>query len=235
MSTNTYDLVVVGLGGLGSSTCWHAARRGLAVLGLEQFELGHDRGASHDTSRILRHSYHTPAYVDLTFAAYDDWADLEAETGEQLVTVTGGVDLFPADGAIPMVDYTTSMDARAVPYEVLDVAAVADRWPQFHLPDGHRGAVPGAHRHRAGRPRHRSDAAAGAAPRRRAARLCPGRGARAAGRWRRRRHGRRHRVARRASSSPPMPGPRGCSAPLGHDLPLTVIEEQVTYFTPTSS
>ena len=54
------DVVVVGLGGLGSATAWQLARRGARVVGLEQFELGHDRGASHDTSRILRHSYHTP-------------------------------------------------------------------------------------------------------------------------------------------------------------------------------
>ena len=104
----TYDLAIVGLGALGSSTAWHAARRGLSVIGLEQFELGHDRGASHDSSRILRHSYHTPAYVDLTFLAYDGWAELEAETGEQLVTVTGGLDLFPPDAAIGIDDYTAA-------------------------------------------------------------------------------------------------------------------------------
>ena len=50
---------------------------GTGSLGLERFALGHARGASHDTSRILRHSYHTPAYVELTLEAYDDWADLE--------------------------------------------------------------------------------------------------------------------------------------------------------------
>ena len=60
------DYVVVGLGALGSGAAWHLAARGHSVLGLEQFELGHSRGASHDTSRILRHSYHTPAYVRLT-------------------------------------------------------------------------------------------------------------------------------------------------------------------------
>ncbi len=72
------DVVVVGLGALGSATSWQLARRGASVVGLEQFALGHARGASHDTSRIIRHSYHTPGYVELTFAAYDDWADLEA-------------------------------------------------------------------------------------------------------------------------------------------------------------
>ncbi len=134
--TETYDLVVVGLGALGSSTAWHAARRGLRVLGLEQFELGHDRGASHDSSRILRHSYHTPAYVDLTFDAYEDWADLEDATGESFVTVTGGLDLFPTGAAIPMDDYTLSMDARQVPYELLERGEILSRWPQLALPEG---------------------------------------------------------------------------------------------------
>ena len=94
--TERYDYAVVGLGALGSATAYQLARRGHSVLGLEQFELGHRRGASHDTSRILRHSYHTPEYVDLTVEAYDDWARLEAASGEQLVTKVGGLDLFPA-------------------------------------------------------------------------------------------------------------------------------------------
>ena len=89
------DYVVVGLGALGSAAAWHLAARGHSVVGLEQFELGHSRGASHDTSRILRHSYHTPAYVRLTCEAYDDWARLEDESAERLVTVVGGLDLFP--------------------------------------------------------------------------------------------------------------------------------------------
>ena len=130
------DTVVVGAGGLGSATAWQLARRGASVVGLEQFALGHARGASHDTSRIIRHSYHTPAYIELTFAAYDDWADLEAASGQQLVTITGGVDLFPRDAAIDITTYTSSMDACAVPYDVLTAADAMARWPQFVLPDG---------------------------------------------------------------------------------------------------
>ncbi len=130
------DYVVVGLGALGSATAWQLARRGASVVGLEQFELGHARGASHDTSRIIRHSYHTPAYVDLTFAAYDDWADLESVAGESFVTITGGVDLFPQDAAIPMDTYTSSLDACDVPYDVLTADQAMARWPQFNLPAG---------------------------------------------------------------------------------------------------
>jgi sarcosine oxidase len=131
-----WDHVVVGLGALGSSTAYHLAKAGHQVLGLEQFELGHLRGASHDTSRILRHSYHTPGYVRLTFAAYDDWATLERDSGEQLVTKVGGLDLFPPDAAIPIDDYTTSMAACGVGFETLDRAAIGERWPQFKLPAG---------------------------------------------------------------------------------------------------
>jgi sarcosine oxidase len=133
---NEVEYVVIGLGALGSGAAWQLARRGASVVGLEQFALDHARGATHDTSRIIRHSYHTPGYVDLTFAAYDDWADLESASGETFVTITGGVDLFPPDAAIPMSDYTSSMDACDVPYDVLTVAEAAVRWPQFALPDG---------------------------------------------------------------------------------------------------
>jgi sarcosine oxidase len=130
------DVVVVGLGALGSAASWQLARRGTSVVGLEQFGLGHARGASHDTSRIIRHSYHTPGYVELTFAAYDDWADLERTSGESLVTITGGVDLFPPDAAIPMDTYTSSLDACSVPYDVVTAAEAMRRWPQFALPAG---------------------------------------------------------------------------------------------------
>jgi sarcosine oxidase len=134
--SESFEYVVVGLGALGSATAYHLARQGVAVLGLEQFPLGHVHGASHDTSRILRHSYHTPGYVALTFDAYDDWAALEADSGEQLVTVVGGLDLFPPDPAIPMADYTSSMAACGVPFDELDRHEVAQRWPQLSLPEG---------------------------------------------------------------------------------------------------
>lgn len=128
------DLAIVGLGSMGSATAWAATRQGMSVIGFEQFELGHERGASHDTSRILRHSYHTPHYVGLTFHAYDAWDRLEADSGVTLVTRTGGIDFFPPNAAIDMSTYTSSMDAHAIPYEILDVAQVQARWPVFTPP-----------------------------------------------------------------------------------------------------
>jgi len=103
------------------------------VLGLEQFELGHARGASHDHARIIRRSYHTPGYVRLAGLAYRAWAQLEAEAGERLLLRTGGLDLFPAGAAIPPGPYRASLEACGVPYQWLDAAEVMRRWPAFRL------------------------------------------------------------------------------------------------------
>ncbi len=135
----TADYVVVGLGAFGSGAAWHLAARGHSVIGLEQFQLGHSRGASHDTSRILRHSYHTSGYVRLTCEAYDDWARLEGESGERLVTVVGGLDLFPPDCVIRPDDYVSSLKGVGIDFEELGVDQIRRRWPQFHPPPGTLG------------------------------------------------------------------------------------------------
>jgi sarcosine oxidase len=146
------DVVVVGLGALGSAAAWALARAGARVLGLEQFELGHHRGASHDHARIIRRSYHTPGYVRLTGLAYAAWAELEWEAAERLVVTTGGLDLFPAGSAIPPGPYRASLEAVGVPYQWLDAAEVMRRWPAFRLDADVRGLwqadagiVPAAH------------------------------------------------------------------------------------------
>jgi sarcosine oxidase len=133
--TEHADFVVVGLGALGSATCMELARRGKRVVGLERFDLGHSRGASHDTSRILRHSYHTPEYVRLTQEAYADWDRLERDADEHLVTKVGGLDLFPSDAAISPIDYTRSLDEVGIAFEALPAETVTARWPQFRLPE----------------------------------------------------------------------------------------------------
>jgi sarcosine oxidase len=98
-----YEYVVLGLGGLGSAAAyWLSRRAGADVLGLEQFELGHDRGESQDHSRIIRLSYDAPHYVELAKRAYQCWDELGRENGEPLVLVTGGLDLGPRGSATPI-------------------------------------------------------------------------------------------------------------------------------------
>jgi sarcosine oxidase len=133
------DVVVVGLGGLGSAAAYWLARAGADVLGLEQFELGHPNGASQDHSRIIRLSYHRPAYVRLARRAYATWAEVERESGVRIVTRTGGLDVAPRDAAIPLGDYVDSMTAEGVPFEHLDGPEIVRRWPQWRLTDDHHG------------------------------------------------------------------------------------------------
>lgn len=132
----SYDVAVVGMGALGSAAAYHLARKGVRVIAFEQFELGHVRGASHDTSRIIRTSYGAAEYVRLAKSAYQDWADFEAVAGERFVSVTGGVIFIPTSGPYSARDFTRSLDAEGMPYELLDPAEVNARWPQFGIPAG---------------------------------------------------------------------------------------------------
>jgi sarcosine oxidase len=109
------------------------------VLGLEQFELGHARGASQDHSRIVRLSYHTPGYVRLAQEAYQAWSILEAEAKTRVVLKTGGLDFAPRVGRIPLDDYINSLDAVGVPFEHLDAGEIMRRWPPFRLTDDVHG------------------------------------------------------------------------------------------------
>ncbi len=129
-----WDAIVVGLGAIGSGAAYWLSRAfGDGVLGLEQFEFDHPNGASADHSRIIRLSYHRPDYVRLAKRAYESWSVVEAEAGERIVTITGGLDLWPADPAIPQADYVESLAAEDVPFELLDGAEVMRRWPQWRL------------------------------------------------------------------------------------------------------
>jgi len=129
-----WDAIVIGLGAIGSAAAyWLSRTLGERVLGLEQFEFDHPNGASADHSRIIRLSYHRPDYVRLARRAYECWAAVEAEAGERIVTITGGLDLWPANPAIPQDDYVESLAAEGVPFELLDAAEVMRRWPQWRL------------------------------------------------------------------------------------------------------
>ncbi len=86
----SYDAIVVGLGGMGSAALWHLARRGLRVLGIEQFDVGHDRGSSHGGSRLIRKAYFEhPGYVPLVSRAYELWNELAEASGRPLFHRSG--------------------------------------------------------------------------------------------------------------------------------------------------
>src|SRR3954463_13370657 len=93
-----FDVIVVGIGGMGSATAWQLARRGRRVLGIERYDIPHAMGSSHGVSRIIRLPYYEdPAYVPLLRRAYELWREIEAVTGEKLLIITGSIDASRED------------------------------------------------------------------------------------------------------------------------------------------
>jgi len=127
MTTRT-DLVVVGAGLAGAATARAASKRGLDVTVLEAYPPGHRNGSSHGSARIFRRAYPDPLYVRLTGRAGELWRALEAEAGESLLTLTGGIDFGPARDPEHLHAVLTGC---GVPAELLANAAAAERWPQF--------------------------------------------------------------------------------------------------------
>ena len=126
-----YDVIVAGLGGMGSAAAYHLAARGERVLGLERYTPAHDRGSSHGQSRIIRLAYsEDPAYVPLVLRAYELWERLESETGEDLMTITGGLMIGPP-GTRVFDGSKESAEKYDLPHEILDAAELKRRYPVF--------------------------------------------------------------------------------------------------------
>lgn len=130
----TYDVIVLGMGVMGSAAAYHLAQAGYKVLALEQFAVDHTNGSSIDASRIFRHAYDHPAYVALARAAYPLWHALEAETGAQLMRYTGALDWGHPDTRT-LAAFKGTVEATGVEHEWLTPAEVSQRFPQFRLDD----------------------------------------------------------------------------------------------------
>lgn len=138
-SDNVVDVVVVGLGAMGSQALWQLAERGISVVGIDQFEPGHDRGASHGESRIIRTAYAEGAdYVPLLRRAWRLWERLEDATGCSLIERTGGLVIGPASSATVYAP-AISADAHHLKYELFSAGDLRDRFPQ-HAVDEDTGA-----------------------------------------------------------------------------------------------
>ncbi len=142
----THDVIVLGLGAMGSAAAANLARRGQRVLGLDQFAPAHDRGSSHGRSRIIREAYwEHPSYVPLVWRAYDLWAELERAGGRRLFVQTGGIMIGRPDSDL----VKGSLESARVHHltcEVLDATAIRKRFPIFQPADD----MIGVHEPRAG-------------------------------------------------------------------------------------
>src|SRR5688500_5557094 len=135
MIDQSYDVVVAGLGAMGSAAAHHLAARGQRVLGLEAHAPGHVRGSSHGETRIIRLSYaEHPDYVPLLRRAYTLWRNLEREAKTDLLRLTGGLYLGPSDSTL-VAGALRSARQHALEHAELAANEVRARFPQFRVAD----------------------------------------------------------------------------------------------------
>ena len=130
-----YEVIVVGLGAMGSSAVYHLAQSGLRVLGLDRYQPPHSFGSSHGLTRIIREAYfEDPLYVPLVQRAYELWADLEKQSGRQLLLKTGGLMIGPPDGVI-VGGARHSAEQHKLAHEILSSTELSRKFPMFRLED----------------------------------------------------------------------------------------------------
>jgi sarcosine oxidase len=133
-----YDVIIVGVGGMGSAAAWQLAKRGQSVLGLERYDIPHNMGSSHGVSRIIRLPYYEdPAYVPLLHCAMALWRDAAAASGRELMVTTGSIDAGPEDDGL-FQGALASARLHDLTHEVLTGAEVNERFPGYNLPAAHR-------------------------------------------------------------------------------------------------
>ncbi|MFL5240844.1 MAG: N-methyl-L-tryptophan oxidase [Gemmataceae bacterium] len=141
MEDGHFDVIVIGLGGMGSATAFELARRGRRVLGLEQFALGHDQGSSHGHSRIIRKAYYEhPDYVPLVQRAFERWYDLEQRQGKHLLTECSCLSIGPR-GSEMLAGVLRSAHEHQLPVEHLQSGEIRRRYPQFRFGDEYSGML----------------------------------------------------------------------------------------------
>ena len=131
-----YDVILIGTGGIGSATLYELVRRGARVLGIDRFQVGHDRGSSHGETRIIRRSYYEHVdYVPLLNLAYRLWDEFSETTGIALLQRTGLIYVGPtADPALKGV--VSSAKTHRIDVQPLSAQESADRFPGFVVPPG---------------------------------------------------------------------------------------------------
>lgn len=130
----SHDVIVIGVGGMGSAATAHLASRGLNVLALERQGLAHEFGSSHGLTRIIRLAYFEhPSYVPLLRRSFELWRDLETVAGERLLRVTGALDAGP-EGAAVFEGSRRSCEEHDLPHEIWDAATLMQRVPAWRVP-----------------------------------------------------------------------------------------------------
>jgi sarcosine oxidase len=140
------DVLILGLGAMGSATAYQLAKRGAKVVGLDQFSPPHDRGSSHGDTRITRLAIGEGAhYTPLAMRSHELWREIEKETGADLLTVTGGLIISSGERTAMLhvdsffANTVAAAERYRIPHQILDTGEIRRRFPQLRVRDGEIG------------------------------------------------------------------------------------------------
>ena len=141
MSSNHYDLIVVGLGAMGSAALYQASKRGLRALGIDRFDPPHNMGSSHGETRITRQSIgEGEMYMPFIRRSDEIWRELESISGRKLFLQSGGLIIAPETDAASFhvqgdfVELSARMAEKfGIAHDVLDAPTVNERFPLLML------------------------------------------------------------------------------------------------------
>jgi sarcosine oxidase len=138
---NDFDIIVIGVGAMGSAACYHLASRDLRVLGLDQFDIPNTMGSSHGLSRMIRSAYYEhPDYVPLLRRSFQLWHALERDSGEKLLHLTGGLYLGTADDPLISGSMAAAQQFNLT-HQLLSRDQLIRDYPQFQLRDDFVGLL----------------------------------------------------------------------------------------------
>lgn len=134
-----FEVIVLGAGSIGSAACYHLAKRGISVLGIDQFDIPNNRSSHHGKSRMIRKAYYEhPDYVPLLHRAYELWSDLENESPEQIFFKTGALYLCHSKDSV-VTGSLRSAKIHGLSHTHLNTAAIRSDFPEFTVPENFEG------------------------------------------------------------------------------------------------
>jgi len=134
-----YDCIIIGLGAMGSASLFELSSRTQNVLGIEQFNIGHENGSSHGLSRVIRLAYHEGLeYVPLVLRAHDRWLELEKIYKEKLLNITGCLDIGLENSDI-VTGSIKACDEFDIPHEIFRGTELSEKFPAYLLSEEYFG------------------------------------------------------------------------------------------------
>jgi sarcosine oxidase len=139
-----FNVIVLGLGAMGSASVYQLAKKGERVLGVDQFAPPHTFGSSHGDTRVIRQAIgEGNEYVPLVLRSYELWRDIERAAGRKLLEMTGGLIMASTSrnyGSGNFLDQTIAAARKfGIEHSVLDANEIRSRFPQFNLSGNEQG------------------------------------------------------------------------------------------------